>query len=202
MILAALLLQAAAPQSAVDAERAMEAAAQREGRWTAVRRFAAPGAEVLAPQAVPVALAYDGPDPSPAYHWWISDSYVSCDGRTAVNTGPWEREGTHGWFTTVWQRQDDGSWKWILDSGDRLATPRPRPASAQVRQARCDGTTRPTLRRRTSPGAIAYAYRGSDDQSLAWTWTVEADGGVRLSVSLWNGAGFDDVIADPKLPAN
>ena len=35
MILAALILQAAAPQTAVDAERAFNAAAQARGQWTA-----------------------------------------------------------------------------------------------------------------------------------------------------------------------
>lgn len=201
MILAALILQAAVPQTAVEAERAFAAAAQVEGQWTAARRFAAPGAEVLTPRAVPVAEAYGDADPATAYRWWVSESYISCDGRTAVNTGPWERDGTHGWFTTVWQRQDDGSWKWILDSGDRLAKPRPRPADARVRQAKCEGKDKPFLSLTMSRTALDYANAEAKDHSLAWAWIVENDRSSSLSVSFWNGTKYEDVIDDRSPPA-
>ena len=28
-------------------------------------------------------------DPPQSMRWWPAESYVSCDGRTAINTGPW-----------------------------------------------------------------------------------------------------------------
>ena len=64
--------------------------------------------------------------PAGAVFWWPGRSFVSCDGRLAVNTGPWVREWgkSVGYFTTVWQRQRDGSWQWIYDGGDALKAPR------------------------------------------------------------------------------
>ena len=46
-------------------------------------------------------------DPPVAVFWWPGRSYVSCDGKTAINTGPWVRQWgkSVGYFTTVWQRQ-------------------------------------------------------------------------------------------------
>ena len=47
----------------------------------------------------------DRKDPPKSVRWWPAHSFVSCDGRTAVNTGPWIRpDNSHGYFTTVWQR--------------------------------------------------------------------------------------------------
>ena len=48
----------------------------------------------------------DKKDPPKAIGWRPAHSFVSCDGRTAVNTGPWFRAGGSpgGYFTTVWQR--------------------------------------------------------------------------------------------------
>jgi hypothetical protein len=53
MILASLLLAAAAaPLTAVEAERAFAADAQKQGQWTAFRKWAAPDAVMWTPQAV------------------------------------------------------------------------------------------------------------------------------------------------------
>ncbi len=79
----------------------------------------------------------DKADPPTAVFWWPGRSYVSCDGNTAVNTGPWVRQWgkSVGYFTTVWQRQADGSWKWVLDHGDVLATPRAEGGDIKPQQA-------------------------------------------------------------------
>ena len=129
-----LLLAAAAAQiatgtsarSAVEAERAFARDAQRVGQWTAFRKYADLDAVLFTPQVV---WAHDflagRKDPPVPVQWWPAQSYVSCDGRIAVNTGPWVRDGGKrvGYFTTVWQRQDDGKFRWILDQGDALAEP-------------------------------------------------------------------------------
>lgn len=56
----------------------------------------------------------------------------------AYDLGPWTIEGTDkaGWFFTIWQKQPDGQWRWVLDTGagpspaDRL----PAPGSRETRR--------------------------------------------------------------------
>jgi hypothetical protein len=137
-MLAALLLAAALPaQSSIDAERAFAAMAQTQGQWTAFRAYAAPDAITFAPKAVNAqALLRTLKNPPPGLMWWPGRSWVACDGSLAINTGPWIRRGgkATGTFTTVWQRQGDGGWKWLLDHGRE--TPGAMPASERPPVAR------------------------------------------------------------------
>ena len=95
MIVTALLL-AAAPvaatprMTAVDAELAFARDATRIGQWTAFRKWADNDAVMFTPQAV-WAQTFLKPlkDPPKAIAWRPAHSFVSCDGRIAVNTGPW-----------------------------------------------------------------------------------------------------------------
>ena len=110
MITAFLLATAAAVPTAVDAERAFSADAQRIGQWTAFRKYADEDAVMFTPQAVWARDFLKGrKDPPQSVRWWPTRSFVSCDGRTAVNTGgavwPGNRRSS---FTTVWQRTDRG----------------------------------------------------------------------------------------------
>jgi hypothetical protein len=196
MILAALILQAAAPQGAVEAERAFNAAAQARGQWTAFREFAAADATMFVPQPVKAqAWLRDRKNPPRSVEWWPTESYVSCDGTLAVNTGGWRLpEGTVGYFSTVWRKQADGSWKWIVDGGDALATPRERPARPLVRQAVCTGTP-PALT--ITPFGKGGGDRGqSADDTLRWRWDIDATGARRMYAVLWNGMGYDRVVSD------
>lgn len=185
LLLPLLALQSApAAATAIDAERAMEAAAQTEGQWTAVRRFAAPDALVLdaAPHGVE---GLPAEDPAVAYHWQVSASFVSCDGSMAVNTGPWQRPGRTGYFTTVWTRQSDGQYRWSLDSGNWLPTPRMAPVEPVVRRASCKGKPR-APRLLPTPGA-QHGYGQSADGTLGYYWAVKGDGTIVLVVNLWDG---------------
>src|SRR5207253_9389317 len=100
----ALLLAAAPVPTAVDAELAFARDAQRIGQWTAFRKWADRDAVVFTPQAVWARnFLQDRKDPPKAVSWRPTDSFVSCDGHTAVNTGPWFKGGAPGgYFTTVW----------------------------------------------------------------------------------------------------
>ena len=103
-MIAALLLAAAAP-TAIDAEYAFALDAQRRGQWTAFRKWADRDAVMFTPQATWARDFLNGrKDPPRSVRWWPARSIVSCDGRTAVNTGPWiSGDGkSHGYFTTVW----------------------------------------------------------------------------------------------------
>ncbi|WP_231733715.1 MULTISPECIES: hypothetical protein [unclassified Sphingomonas] len=192
MIALALLLAMQGP-SAVDAERAFNRMAQTQGQWTAFRAFATDDAVMFLPQPSNAqAFLKDRKEPVIAVQWWPAESYVACDGSTAVNTGPWVRPGGSGYFTTVWHRQGDGGWKWSYDAGDALATPRALPEPPKVRRAACGGKPVPPAHargERSGGGA-------SPDGTLIWRWEVDADDARRFTASLWNGSRYEPVVQD------
>lgn len=204
MLAALVLAAAAAPQSAVEAERAFASMAQTEGQWTAFRAFAAPDAVMFVPEPVNAQTwLKDRKDPAVPVMWWPARAMISCDGGTAVTTGPWVRGGgrLNGYFTTIWRRQADSSWKWLLDHGDALASARSAPDEVKAERPDC---SRPAPG--DSPGLVAAtggmrAENGrSSDGSLAWFWQARPDGSRTLTVSLWDGddhrpALVDDVAA-------
>jgi hypothetical protein len=103
----------------------------------AFRAFAAPDGTMFVPEAVNAHRYLEGKaNPPAALMWWPAESYLSCDGQVAVNTCPWIRDGgrSAGCFTTIWVKQPDGSWKWVLDHGDVL--PRPRSAGEEPKRRR------------------------------------------------------------------
>jgi hypothetical protein len=201
-MIAALLL-AAAP-TAVDAEYAFARDAQRIGQWTAFRKYADRYAVMFTPQAVWARDFLTGKkDPPEAVRWRAATSFVSCDTRTAVNTGPWTRErGTrHGYFTTVWQREK-GKWLWVYDGGDALKSPMRAPRRPVVRRASC--ATRapgapvippPPLTPKQARTTPEDNGRGeSADRTLGWDWKVEKSGARHFRVFLWNGVRYAQVL--------
>jgi hypothetical protein len=197
MMLPLLLLAAAAPQSAAEAERAYSAAAQAEGQWTAFRRFATDDAILFVPQPVAAAeFLRDRKDPPIPVQWWPAESYVSCDGSTAVNTGPWVRSAqkTIGYFTTVWKRQADRSWKWAVDIGDALKQPRRVPERVAPRRASCAG--HPATVAVAVAGDIKTGSGGSPDGTLRWAWHYDAKGNAAFDAWLWDGRRMRTVVAD------
>lgn len=191
-MITALLLAAAAPapMSAIDAERAFAADAQKIGQWTAFRKYAADDAAMFVPERVNAqAWLKDRTDPPTSLYWWPGRSYVSCDGTVAVNTGPWVRSfgKAVGYFTTIWTRQADGSWKWIYDAGEPEKFARGEGGDISPFIASCKG--KPS-------GVIQAKSQHSKDQSLAWLINVGPRGQRRLRVYQWNGARYQMVIED------
>jgi hypothetical protein len=205
VILASLLLAASAPATAIDAERAFAADAQKEGQWTAFRKWADPTAVMYTPQAVWAhEFLKDRKDPPHSVQWWPALSLTSCDGRTAVNTGPWRNEAnqTDGYFTTLWMRQPSGDWRWTVDGGDVVKTPLARPARPKVRRASCKksrGFAEAVAKihanpaNRTAPPGD-YGFSRSADGTLLYYWLVRKDGARFTRVSLWNGREFDTAL--------
>ena len=199
MILA-LLLAAAEPQTAIDAERAFAADAQKLGQWTAFRKYAAGDAVMFVPQKVNAQeWLKDKKDPPVSVFWWPGRSYISCDGSTAVNTGPWVRQWgkSVGYFTTVWHRQPNGSWKWLLDHGDSLPTARAEGGDIKPLVASCGGGLRvlPSLKNGSAGGRI-WGGGKSGDSSLFWNWEVGSKGERRFTAWLWDGKQFQNIIDD------
>ena len=203
-MIAALLLAAAVP-TAVDAEYAFARDAQRIGQWSAFRKYADPDAVVLVPQAVWARdFLRDKKDPPKSVAWHPTGSWVSCDGRTAVNTGPAFRESkAYGNFTTVWQREK-GTWRWVYDAGSPLraedATRRRvkvRRASCRVRAPGAPVIPPPPLSARQARTTPEDSGRGeSADKTLGWDWKVEKDGAHRFRVYQWNGRRYEQVLTN------
>ena len=129
---------AAAP-TAIDAERAFSRDAQKNGQWTASRAYADPDAVIFTPQAIWARDFLKGKkDPPTAIRWSPNASYISCDGRVAVNTGPWQDASgrQNGFFTTVWQ-QENGQWRWVSDGRHTLKKPLAARKTPVVRTGSC-----------------------------------------------------------------
>ncbi len=192
MILA-VLAAATVQATAVDAERAFAARAQTEGMWTAFRATAADDAAMFVPQQVKAQEWLKGrKDPRTAYMWWPAEAYVSCDGSTAITTGPSVLGGARGYFTTVWSRQADGKWKWLLDHGDRLDRPRPAREQPLTRRASCRSL--PSELR--EEGVRGHEIGTSPDRSLVWRWNVYENGARIVWAELWNGRSFVPILED------
>src|SRR3954468_3201408 len=98
------LAPAAAPpaMTAVDAEHAFARDAKRIGQWSAFRKWADTDAVMFTPQAVWAKTFLKSlKNPPGSISWRPTQSFVSCDGRTAVNTGPWFTQDSRlaGYFT-------------------------------------------------------------------------------------------------------
>jgi hypothetical protein len=206
-MIVALLLASASLPSAVDAERAFAADAQKIGQWTAFRKYADKDAVMFTPQAVWVQeFLKDRKDPPKTVRWAPAQSFVSCDGRIAVNTGPWwGADGVHhGYFTTVWQRSGR-DWHWVYDGGDgETGAIPPAPASAQVHRASCRAKAPgapiippPPLTPKQARTTPEDNGRGeSADKTLGWDWKVEKSGARRFRVSQWNGRRYAPVLVN------
>lgn len=202
-MIALFLAAAASLPTAVDAERAFAADAQRLGQWTAFRKYADQDAVMFTPQAVwALDFLKDRKDPPKSVRWWPGQSFVSCDGRTAVNSGPWIRpDKSHGYFTTVWQR-DRRVWKWVYDGGDALTGPLPQLKPPVVRRAACYGKAPgapiilpPPLSDKQARKTQKDTGAGqSADKTLGWDWKVEKTGERHLRVYLWTGARYAQVL--------
>jgi hypothetical protein len=191
----------AQPSAVIAAEIAFNRLAQEKGQWTAFRETAAKDATMFVPQPVAAQDWLKGrADPPVSVKWQPHKVFMSCDGKTGVTTGAaqWP-DGRHGYFTTVWQlfqrnSTDSGEWKWVADHGDFVAAPRPAPEFIETRVASCKGRPPAALQAPTEGAKMKMGL--SRDQSLSYTWVVQADGARTLEVKLWNGTSSDTVLLD------
>ncbi len=186
------------PSAVIAAEIAFARMAQEKGQWTAFRTHAAKDGVMFVPQMV---LAQDWlknrPDPATPVSWQPHIVWSSCDGSLVAGYGAWQGPGGAGYFTTIWQRQKKGEYRWVLDHGDSMAFPLDAPAMIQAHVADCpsreDLRERTRLlrdRRKAKPAPFDSARRSgeADDGSLAWEVTVTPDGARTVSVT-WRKDG-------------
>jgi len=151
LTLAAPLAVHAAPdkaklkQEVAAMEDAFCAMAQEKGLLAAFQFFAAPDVAFIdtdprkfrGPAAV---LERMGPDqPGVKLTWSASFTDVSDDGTLGYNYGRFESRRTGpdgqevvrgGFFLTIWKRQPDGTWRYVMDNGAADRPPAPPKADA------------------------------------------------------------------------
>ena len=175
------------PSAAIAAEFAFARLAQDKGQWTAFRATAAEDAVMFAPQMVRAKDWLKGrADPPVAVRWQPHRVWSSCDGSLAITQGAWQRPGSVGYFTTVWQRQRDGGYKWVFDHGDTLAEAQAAPEMIAAKVADCPPRRprKPPVARVPKPFDPAAREGRSDDGTLVWTVTAEPGGAHNFSAEL------------------
>lgn len=200
-LLLIVIVASTAETTPLDAERAFAADAQSIGQWSAFRKWAAQDATMFVPQPINAqSFLKDRKDPAKAVDWWPTASYVSCDGRLAINTGGWRRpDGSIGYFTTVW-RQQNGRWKWIVDGGDGLNVARPRPARPVITRASCTNAATVAQSTLVKPGA-KRGDGASPDGTISWNWQVTPDGARSFTARMKDGSPVAKVIISDEIAA-
>ena len=182
------------PSEVIAAELGFAQLVQTKGQWTAFRDRAAPDAELFAPQRVRAAEWLKGrADPAVSVTWQPQAVWSSCDGSYAVTRGVWQGPASSGDLATVWQRQTDGGYKWLLDMSLVQAQSSPAPEMVAARVADCARGA--TIVPWSPPPSGTDAKQGfSVDRTLQWSSSVDARGERLIMALIWNGAAFDEVV--------
>jgi hypothetical protein len=211
------------PSALIAAEIGFARLAHDKGQWTAFVETAADNAEMFVPKRV-VAKEWlkKRANPPVALKWQAHDAWTSCDGATGVTRGAWQGpDSTNGYFTTVWQRQKKGDFKWVLDQGDALAMPLTAPEFLEGKVADCPRRARmedgpppgPPPGRKpdknapvplrplagpipplTAPAGADARDGRSDDGTLAWRSVVMTDGAREFTVWFWKDGAMQQIV--------
>lgn len=139
----------------VEAEHAFAQHSIDQGMKPAFLAYAAPDGVIVNRNGPANAIeTWSKRDPAPAglLTWWPTYADVSRAGDLGWTTGPFEfrekptdeKPAGNGHFFTVWRKQPDGSWKWVLD----LGVQHPAPATTET-----DLRYPPQAKRRGAPPA-------------------------------------------------
>ena len=123
----------------VEAEHAFAQRSIDQGMKPAFLAYAAPDGVVVNRRGLVNAIetwSQRNPAPEGLLTWWPTYADVSRAGDMGWTTGPYEfraqptdeKAADTGHFFTVWRKQADGAWKWVLD----LGTPHPAPATTET----------------------------------------------------------------------
>lgn len=214
------------PSAVIAAELAFAQDAQARGQWTAFAAAAANDAVMVTPRMVWAQQWLKGrANPPVALRWQPYEVWSSCDGSLVVSHGVWRAGGAgtqSGWFTTLWRREFDGSYKWVFDHGDdgppttaepdmivaHVADCPPRARRPEGAEDGQEGRRRP--RPPKPPKAIKVAQLppldptrregAAADGSLRWEVTVAPDAARTLTVR-WTHDGADAPLLVEKVAA-
>jgi hypothetical protein len=186
------------PSKVIAAELAFARMAREKGTWTAFRATSTDDAQWPSPPSFAnVHSDLEGtPDPAEAIAWAPDAVWISCDGSFALSTGPATfPNGRRTRFSTIWQRQRDGEYKWVLDQGFDLEEGYAQPEMIGARVADCP----PGVGRERRDGRIevqrntAWGSGRSNDGTLEWTTALAADCRRTVSVKMLQGGAMTEV---------
>lgn len=185
------------PSKVVATELAFARAAQERGQWIAFAEYAAADAVMFVPEPVNAKTWLRGrDDPPQAVRWQPHQVWSSCDGSLAATKGAWQRpDGSVGYFTTVWERQRDGEYRWVMDQGDTLQQPLQAPEMIGATAAPCGSQPAPPAEMLAGPGDAIRAGAARDG-TLRWHAIVRPDGSRVVVASYWDGAAWQDAFRD------
>ncbi|HEX3131875.1 MAG TPA: nuclear transport factor 2 family protein [Thermoanaerobaculia bacterium] len=107
------------------------------------------------------AWTQEHPNPPVGLIWWPTHAGISSSGDLGWTTGPYElkqgNETGHGNFMTVWKKQPDGNWRFVIDFGNDYATPTGDKGTPALRP----GQTRATASK-TDPAALKDSLLAAD----------------------------------------
>ena len=188
------------PSKVVATELAFARAALEKGQWTAFAEYATEDAVMFVPETVNAQAWLRGrANPPQAVRWQPHQVWSSCDGSLAATRGAWQRpDGSVGYFTTVWQRQGDGEYRWVMDQGDVLAEPLEAPEMIGAEAAACDSQPTPPAEMLAGP-QDAIRSGAARDGTLRWHAVVRPDGSRSVVARYWDGSewqtAFEDQVA-------
>ncbi|MEZ5680716.1 MAG: hypothetical protein R3E14_05405 [Erythrobacter sp.] len=195
-----LRVPVANPSKVIAAELAFARMAREKGTWTAFRHYATDDALMPSPDFVRVQEALKGvSDPAAPIVWGPEKVWSSCDGSFAVSTGGAEYpSGRRGRFLTIWQRQSDGEYRWVLDQGfdDTGAQVSPEMISANV--AECNTRAPESLKVRRNE---AWGSAASNDGSLEWSTLMATDCSRIVTIRMRNAEGTMEEVFRREAPA-
>ncbi len=122
----AVAMAQTSPADAVYAtEQAFDAYTAIHGIPRGFLTYSAPDAIAFRPKAVRIhealaaKLPQDSSETPSTLRWRPYAVSVATSGDLAWDYGPWTITGAPdaGWFFTIWQKQADGRWLWLLDTG-------------------------------------------------------------------------------------
>jgi ketosteroid isomerase-like protein len=185
--------RAAAEDAVIKAERDFAADAAVRGVGPSFSTWAAPEGIVLTPNPTNARAVYGArtnKPGEPVLKWWPLRVGVAASGDLAFDTGPWvTADGkASGWFLTLWKRQPDGAWRWVLDHGADAAPPKSGPETpvARLSAGKGNGATALTrvqaedaaLAAETARGGLAAAY---GRRLSPGAWIAGPEGGVAMT---------------------
>jgi len=193
------LRPSANPGQVIATERAFAREAREKGTWTAFRKYATDDALWPTPALASVQQSLKGtPDPAQPILWGPDQAWSSCDGSFAVTTGEAAfPSGRKSRFLTVWQRQNDGEYRWVLDQGFDSPGGAIDPDTIPARVAECPRGGRAEFRRQRREPPVrrgeAWGAGAADDGTLIWATEIAADCTRTAIVRIAGVGGMEEV---------
>jgi len=181
------------PSAVIATELAFARMARAQGTWTAFRHYATSDALWPSPGWANVQASLKGrPDSAEPIVWGADSVWISCDGSFAASTGEANLTGgRHSRFLTIWQRQSNGEYRWVLDQGFDSEGGEIAPDMIAGKVAECpDQRRRPENRVRRGE---AWQTGSSNDETLRWESVLRADCSREVTVEIAARDGVEQV---------